>query len=667
MTIDEKKGGVAETGTDAAVTLPPTESVPPSVSDGEMSPPDTPAVDLPTGAADDSARPASRKSRFEPAPYVKQLPLRPGVYRMFDEADAILYVGKAKSLRARVSSYFRNKALDNKTLALVGRIQRIEVTVTASETEALLLEQSLIKELKPPYNIVFRDDKSYPYIYLSSEDEYPRLAFHRGAQKRKGRYFGPFPSAYSVRDSLNILQKVFRVRQCEDTFFKNRTRPCLQYQIKRCSGPCCDLVEPAQYADDVDDAARFLEGKSVQILEDYAVRMETAAAELAFERAAVYRDQISHLQRIQEQQYVVGGHGDIDVIAAVVNPGGICVLVMYIRGGRMLGNKTYFPAQRLLLSAADVLAAFIPQFYLSGQGGRDMPGEIVVNAALAERDLLTAALATNSARKVAISDSVRSHRRRWLDLATTNAEQALGTHLSNRDNVRSRFEALQDALGLEVMPQRLECFDISHSAGEATVASCVVFDGDGPLKSDYRRFNIDGITPGDDYAAMAQALRRRYTRLKKGEARMPDILVIDGGRGQLAEAEAVLAELGIEGVRLLGVSKGPERKAGMERIHLGGSGEVPLAADNPAMHLIQHIRDESHRFAITAHRARRGKKRTESFLEHIAGVGPKRRRALLRHFGGKDRVERASVEELAKVDGISQKLSQQIYDALHSG
>jgi excinuclease ABC subunit C len=603
---------------------------------------------------------------FDSKAFIKRLPSRPGVYRMFDEEEGILYVGKAKNLKNRVSSYFRSNALDSKTMALVSRIQKVETTVTGSETEALLLEQSLIKEYKPPYNIVFRDDKSYPYILLTTGDKYPRLAFHRGAQKKKGRYFGPFPSAYSVRDSLNILQKVFQVRQCEDTFFKNRARPCLQYQIKRCSGPCCGLISTEDYADDVQHAAMFLEGKNNAVMQDYANKMEDASDKLEFEKAAHYRDQVGHLRKIQEQQYVVGNQGDIDVHAVVINPGGVCVLVMFIRGGRMLGNKTFFPKTRLDENESEVLAAFLPQFYLSGSGGRETPPEVVVNARIEDKFVLEGALTSQSGRKVMISDNVRSHRKRWVNLAVTNAEQSLGSHMASRNNLQQRFQSLQEALSLEEMPGRLECFDISHTSGEATVASCVVFDQNGPLKSDYRRFNIDGITPGDDYAAMSQALSRRYTRIKKGEGLLPDILFIDGGKGQLSEAEKIFEELQIKGVTLVGIAKGPTRKAGLESLILSGGPELNLAQDNPGLHLIQHIRDESHRFAITAHRTRRGKKRTESVLEGIDGVGPKRRRSLLRHFGGSAQVASAGLEELAKVEGISRILAEHIYATLHN-
>jgi excinuclease ABC subunit C len=602
---------------------------------------------------------------FDHKSFLKTVPTRPGVYRMIGEDDEILYVGKAKNLKNRVSSYFRSTALAGKTMALVARILDVEYTVTNSETEALLLEQSLIKAHKPRYNIDIKDDKSYPYIYLSTEDDFPRLAFHRGAQKRPGRYFGPFPSAYSVRDSINILQKVFRVRTCEDTFFKNRSRPCLQYQIKRCSGPCCDLVTPDAYAEDVEHAIMFLEGKSKAVIDDYANKMDKASNNLEFGRAALYRDQISHLQRIQENQYVFGSEGDIDVIAAVVNPGGVCVLVMMIRGGRLLGSKTWFPRVGIEESPSEVLASFLPRFYLAGSSGREIPREIVVSAKVEDKDVIESALTEQTGRKVRIADNVRGHRQRWVDLAMTNAEQSLGGHLANRNNVYQRFEALQEALGLADMPERLECFDISHSAGEATVASCVVFDQNGPLKSDYRRFNIENITPGDDYAAMSQALSRRYTRIKKGEGRLPDILFVDGGKGQLSQAETILEELQIDGVIIVGVAKGPTRKAGMESLFVSGQEELVLSPDNSALHLIQHIRDESHRFAITAHRNRRGKKRQTSSLDGIDGVGPKRRRALLRHFGSAKRVEGASAEELSKVEGISRKLADHIYSTLH--
>ncbi len=614
---------------------------------------------------------------FDHQAFLKHLTSRPGVYRMLNQSGDLLYVGKAKNLKNRLSSYFRSTALAAKTLALVSRIQDVEITVTASEIEALLLEQSLITEYKPPFNIMFRDDKSYPWIYLSSRDEFPRLAFYRGARKKDGKYFGPFPSVQSVRDSLHILQKTFRVRQCEDTFFKNRSKPCLQYQIKRCSAPCCGLISPEDYADDVQHAQMFLDGKSDAVMTDYANKMDQASRAMKFEKAALYRDQIKRLQQIQERQYVVGKQGNLDVMAVAINPGGACVLVMFIRGGRLLGNKAFFPKNRREEAQAEVLAAFLPQFYLSPGRDRtnavtgsaratDIPSEIVLSHGVRDRLLFEETLGRESSHRVRISNRVRGHRKRWVALALTNAEQSLGSYLANSNNLQRRLSALQEALALPSVPTRLECFDISHSAGEATVASCVVFDQKGPLKSDYRRFNIEDITPGDDYAAMSQALRRRYTRIKKGEGRLPDLLFIDGGKGQLGEAEKVLEELQIAGVQLIAVAKGRARKAGNETLILPGGQTLKLAADNPGLHLIQHIRDESHRFAITAHRNRRDRKRKESLLEQIDGVGPKRRRALLRRFGDAARVQAASAEELAKVAGISSLLAEHIYTSLHN-
>jgi excinuclease ABC subunit C len=603
---------------------------------------------------------------FDAAAFLKTLTTKPGVYRMLDDCGEVLYVGKAKNLKNRVSSYFQKTAKDSKTMALVARIEDVSVTVTSSETEALLLEQSQIKAWRPPYNIIFKDDKSYPYIFLSTEDQYPRLAFHRGAQKKKGRYFGPFPSAYSVRDSLNVLEKAFLVRQCEDSYFKNRSRPCLQYQIKRCSGPCCELISEEAYRGDVNSAIKFLEGKNAEVMADYRARMDAASEQLEFERAAAYRDQIQHLRRIQEQQYVVSSGGDIDVVYAEQSPSGLCVLVMFIRKGRMLGNKTFYPNNRLDQGLGEVLTAFLAQFYLDDGKTLDLPDEIVVNALLSDKSLLVDTLSELKGKKIAVKDRVRGTRARWLEIASNTAQQALGSHVAKKDNLATRFKSLQEALSLETPPGRLECFDISHTQGEATVASCVVFNESGPLKSDYRLFNIEGITPGDDYAAMDQALRRRYARIQSGEGRLPDVLFIDGGKGQLTQAQRVLEELSVTGVRVIGIAKGPTRKAGLESlIELDGS-ELDMRPDDPGLHLIQHIRDESHRFAITGHRARRGKKRTESQLDGIAGIGPTRRRNLLRHFGGVKQVLSASQEELSKVEGVSQKLAAEIYATLHA-
>ena len=590
----------------------------------------------------------------------------PGVYRMFDAEGRLLYVGKANNLKKRLSSYFRKSGLAPKTAALVARISQIEITITANETEALLLEQTLIKEWRPPYNILLRDDKSYPYVFLSSEDEYPRLSIHRGAKKQKGRYFGPYPSALAIRESLNLLQKTFQVRQCEDSYFSNRTRPCLQYQIKRCKAPCVGLVSAEEYAADVRHSAMFLEGRSNQLADELRSAMERAAGELDFERAAELRDQIALLRRVQDQQSMEGGSGDVDVVAAVVSPGGACVNLISVRGGRVLGSKNFFPQVAIEEEGADVLAAFLAQYYL-GASERDLPAELIVNCVHEDFPALAAAIAAVRGRELAISHRVRGTRARWQQLAVTNAEQALAGRLANRQHVAARMEALGDALGMDEPPQRLECFDISHSSGEATVASCVVFGPEGPLKSDYRRFNIEGVSPGDDYAAMHQALTRRFRRLKDGEGKMPDILLVDGGKGQLNMAREVLQELAVVDLILLGVAKGVTRKPGLETLYLNDAEhEFTLPGNSPALHLIQQIRDEAHRFAITGHRARRGKARSTSSLEEVPGVGPKRRRELLKHFGGLQELSRASAEEIAKAPGISKKLAESIYAVLHS-
>ena len=603
---------------------------------------------------------------FDPKAFVSALTTHPGVYRMFNASNEVLYVGKAKNLKNRVGSYFRSSGLSAKTQALVQKITSIEVTVTNSETEALLLEQNFIKELKPPYNILLRDDKSYPYIFISIGEDYPRVSFHRGAKKKKGRYFGPYPSAGAVRESLNLLQKVFLVRPCEDSFFKNRSRPCLQYQIKRCSAPCVDHISPPDYQNDLAQAIMFLEGKSSALVKELGEKMEKASELLEFEQAAHFRDQIAHLQRVQEQQYVTNEAGDVDVIAAATASGGTCVQVLFIRGGRVLGNKTFYPKEFLAESASEVLAAFLPQFYMGNLHGRTIPAEVLVSSKLEDNAVIEQALSEYAEKKIKIVDQARGHRARWIKLAVTNADQALSAFLSNRQNILSRFESLQDALKLDTMPQRIECFDISHSSGEATVASCVVFDTNGPLKSDYRRFNIEGITGGDDYAAMAQALERRYTRIKKGEGKVPDLLLIDGGKGQITQAKTVFEELQLEGVMMLGVAKGTARKPGLESLIKEDFSEINVKHDSPALLLIQQIRDEAHRFAITGHRGRRAKARNESSLESIPGVGPKRRKELLKFFGGGQEVKKASAEELAKAPGISRKLGEEIYNYLHS-
>ncbi len=599
---------------------------------------------------------------FDSEDFLRTLTSRPGVYRMFDGDGQVLYVGKARNLKKRVSSYFRRSGLAPKTRALMKQMARVEVTVTATEAEALLLENNLIKLHRPRYNILLRDDKSYPYIYLSTDREYPRLSFHRGARKGKGRYFGPYPSSGAVRESLHLLQKMFRVRQCEDSFFANRSRPCLQYQIKRCTAPCVGLVSPEDYARDVHHTVLFLEGKSTALNAELVERMEQAAARLDYEQAAVYRDQIASLSRVQERQYVSGESGDMDIVAAAVSGGLACVQVFFIRHGVNLGNKVFFPRIPQHSTEAEVLSAFVAQYYLE----HPVPGRILLNHALPDADLIATALARKAERKVTLSARVRGERARWLDMAVENARQALAARLGSQAGMQRRLHLLQQALELDEPPNRIECFDISHSQGEGTVASCVVFDREGPRKSDYRRFNISDITPGDDYAAMEQALLRRYTRLKKEDAALPELLLIDGGKGQLSSARKVMDELQINEILLVGVSKGPARKAGMEILHIPSQGrELDLPPDSPALHLIQQIRDEAHRFAITGHRQRRARARNVSPLEGIPGVGPRRRQQLLKHFGGIQEVARAGVEDLGKVAGISRDLAQKIYDTFH--
>jgi len=598
---------------------------------------------------------------LDPRQILKQIPPRPGVYRMLDASGSALYVGKAKDLRRRVASYF-SRSLNRRLQTMAARIADIDVTVTRTEGEALLLENNLIKSLRPRFNVLLRDDKSYPYIRLTVRDRFPRLAFYRGSRKAADRFFGPYPSAWSVRETMQLLQKLFPVRQCEDGFFRNRSRPCLQYQIKRCSGPCVGLVTAEDYADDVAHTIKFLDGRADEVVDDLAERMERAAERLEFERAAVLRDQIATLQRIQQRQYVSGEGGDLDIVACVQEGGVSCVQVFFIRAGRNLGNKAFFPKTPDGTDGAGVMSAFLAQFY----GDKPIPPEIVVSPEPEDRDLLENAFTEQGARRVAIKPNVRSDRARWLEMARGNAILALKSRLGSRSGYARRLEALREAFELDEQPARMECFDVSHTGGERTVASCVVFDVEGPRKSDYRRFNIDGVTPGDDYAAMHQALTRRYTRVKQGEYPLPDLLFIDGGRGQLGAVREALQELAVSGVTLVGVSKGPDRRPGTEQLWLSGRHTaVILPADSPAMHLVQQIRDEAHRFAITGHRQRRAKARNKSVLEEIAGVGPMRRQRLLRQFGGIQGLTRAGVEDIARVEGVSRALAQQIYDAFH--
>ena len=604
------------------------------------------------------------QSNFDSETFLPSLTRRPGVYRMLDSEGDVLYVGKARNLRNRVTSYFRASGLATKTIALMNKVDDIQVTVTASETEALLLEQSLIKADRPMYNVLFRDDKSYPYICLT-EHTFPRLALHRGTKQQVGRYFGPYPSAGAVRESIQVLQKLFQLRSCEDGFYKNRSRPCLQHQIGRCSAPCVGRVESEDYAADVGLAQMFLEGRSRAVLQELKQRMESASKAREFEHAARYRDQIAQLRRIQENQYVHGESGEVDVFALAQDSSYTCVQGLFIRGGRVIGQRTWYPKNELDTPPGALLSSFVSQYYLASEG-RVIPKLVLTSIPLDEEELVESVLAGRSGRKVSVTSKVRAQRARWLEMARDNAALSLTSYVAERRNVFSRFVDLQELLELEDMPKRLECFDISHTSGEATVASCVVFDTNGPLKSDYRRFNIEGVTAGDDYAAMEQALRRRYRRLKEGEAVLPDLLVIDGGQGQLGKAAGVLSELQVDDIGLIGVAKGPARKAGLEKILLYGQGELSVPATSGSMHLLQHIRDEAHRFAITGHRGRRAKNRRRSALDGIAGIGPKRKRELMAYFGSLATIKGASSEEIAKVPGISQKLADDIYGALHA-
>jgi excinuclease ABC subunit C len=605
-------------------------------------------------------------SEFDFQQFLKTVTRQAGVYQMFGSDEKILYVGKAKNLKNRLSSYFRQAEQPIKTQALVEKIAHIQVTITETETAALVLEQNLIKALRPPYNILLKDDKSYPYIFISA-GAYPRISFHRGMKRKKGDYYGPFPNASAVYQSLSFIQKTFRVRQCEDSVFANRTRPCLQYQINRCTAPCVKFIDEAAYQEDMAHAALFLKGEAGELMSQLADKMESAAAGLEFEQAGHYRDQISALRQIQTDHDIESGKGQIDIFAMAYQGGWICIHLLYIRHGRILGSKSFFPHNKLDLPPNEFLAGFLEQFYIAYQN-RELPKEVIINYPL-ERDqkaLLEAAITERHGKKVILSHKVRAQRNKWLLTAVTAAEQNLVAHLNTKQNLQQRFIALQEVLSLDEIPQRLECFDISHTFGELTVASCVVFDQNGALTSDYRRFNIDGITGGDDYAAMEQALSRRYTRLQEGEGVLPDILVIDGGRGQLNTARAVLSELGVNQVMIVGIAKGTTRKAGFETLILESGKEKVLNSDSAALHLLQEIRDEAHRFAITGHKQRRDKKRKTSTLEGIEGVGAKRRRELLRHFGGIQEVKSASIDDLAKVAGISKKIAEDIYSALHN-
>jgi excinuclease ABC subunit C len=583
---------------------------------------------------------------------------------MLDVDGQILYVGKARNLKSRVASYFQPSNVQPKVQALIAKTASMEVTITNSETEALLLEYNVIKKHRPRFNVVLRDDKSFPYLHLETNHEFPRLNFYRGSRKEPGKYFGPYPSAGAVRDTLQQLQKLFRIRNCDDAYFANRSRPCLQYQIQRCTAPCVGLVSKEHYARDVGAAIKVLEGRNDEVSEDLGRRMEAAAERLDFEEAAQLRDQLAKLKVIQAQQIVTAGADhDADVIAIAAANGEYCVALMFVRAGRSLGSTTFFP-KAPFAELPEVLAAFVMQYYLE----RDAPAEIIVEQDFDEMQLLESTLAERSSHKVRICSSVRGIRARWLEMTRNNAEQALTMRRLARAGIESSLEDLREAFDLEEAPSRLECFDISHTGGTDTVASCVVFGVEGPLKSDYRRFNISGIQPGDDYAAMYQALTRRYKRIRDGEIVKPDVLLIDGGKGQLAEAAKVLDELGVEGISLIGVAKGVDRRAGQEQLFLlGQDTPIILPPDSRALHLIQRVRDEAHRFAISGHRRKRAKRHNQSILETIPGLGPVKRRELLKQFGGLQGILRAGIDDFIQIRGLGRELAQVIYEHLHPG
>lgn len=605
--------------------------------------------------------------QFDAKSFLKSVTSQPGVYRMYDAGGTVIYVGKAKDLKKRLTSYFRGNLASRKTEALVEAIRQIDVTVTHTETEALLLEHNYIKLYQPRYNVLLRDDKSYPYISLSA-DAHPRLASHRGAKHAKGEYFGPFPNGYAVRETLSLLQKIFPVRQCENSVYRNRSRPCLQYQIGRCLGPCVTgLVSEEEYAQQIEYVRLFLSGKDDQVLNQLVARMESASISLKFEEAARLRDQIQAVRRVTERQFVSNNGDDLDVIGVAFDNGMACLHVLFIRQGKVLGSRSYFPKVPNGTELAEVVQTFVGQFYLQGSQARTLPTDILLDFTLPEKDLLSDSLTGLAGRKVSIQSKPRGDRARYLKLARTNASTALVSKLSQQSTIHQRLKALAEILDLPEIT-RMECFDISHTMGEQTVASCVVFDRNGPLRAEYRRYNITGITPGDDYAAMNQVLRRRYGKDLE-ESKIPDVILIDGGKGQLGQAKNVFADLDVAWDKdrpiLLGIAKGTDRKAGLETLFFEPEGEgFNLPPDSPALHVLQHIRDDSHNHAITGHRNKRAKVKNTSALETIDGIGPKRRQMLLKYMGGLQPLMNASVDEIAKVPGISQLLAEKIFYSL---
>ena len=597
---------------------------------------------------------------FDGKAFVKGLSTAPGVYRMIAADDAVLYVGKASALKNRVASYFNASPKSPRIATMLAQVARMEVTVTRTETEALLLENQLIKSLKPRYNVQLRDDKSYPYVLLTSES-WQRIGLHRGPRAVPGRYFGPYASVGAVRETLNLMHKLFRLRSCEDSVFRNRSRPCLQHQIGRCSAPCVGLVTPEDYAESVRRACLFLDGRSDELSDELGKAMESASERLEFEEAARLRDLMQSIRSLQARQYVDGRAADLDVLAVAMQDAAACVLLLAFRDGRNLGTRAFFPKTGGSTDPAEVLAAFVSQYYAE----QAPPREIVLDRDIPDRELIEEALSLTGDRKVQIKTSVRGERAGYVDLARRNAEMSLASERTSHAAQRARAEALRDLLALPALPARIECFDISHTMGEATVASCVVFDSEGPVRGQYRRYNIAGIEPGDDYAAMHQAIDRRFRRAVEEQGVMPEVLLIDGGAGQVAQARTALDDLGVEGVALVGVAKGPARRPGDEELLLPDGRVVHPGAESPALQLVQQVRDEAHRFAITGHRGRRQKTRSTSRLEDIPGIGPRRRAALLKHFGGLGGLKAAGMEEIARVEGVNAALAARIYASLH--
>lgn len=604
---------------------------------------------------------------FDSKSFLTTVTEQPGVYRMYNAEAVVIYVGKAKNLKKRLSSYFRKNLDSEKTRALVSHIDQIDVTITHTETEALILEHNYIKQYLPKYNVLLRDDKSYPYIFISGH-QHPRLSIHRGVKKRKGEYFGPYPDSGAVRETLHLLQKIFPVRQCEDSVYANRTRPCLMYQIGRCAAPCVSSVISTEEYDELVQYVRlFLQGKDKQVIETLIKKMEQASTTLQFEKAAMFRDQIQAIRRVQEQQFVSEDSvEDMDALGFAQENGIACVHILMIRGGKVLGSRSHFPKIPRNTTQSEVFSSFMSQYYLSHNEGRTIPSRIILNDGLMnETEVLSQALVQLSSKKVTISINPTGARNRYLRLANTNALTAITTKINHKMTINQRYKALREELGMENIA-RMECFDISHTMGESTVASCVVFNQEGPVKQEYRRYNISGITGGDDYAAMGQVLERRYSKQLDVD-KIPDVIFIDGGKGQLNRAVEIISAHWTEWPkrpRLLGIAKGVTRKPGLETIITVEGDEFNLPSDAPALHLIQHIRDESHNHAIAGHRAKRGKTRRTSVLEGIEGIGTKRRQALLKYMGGLQELKRASIEDIAKVPGISVSLAEKIYSSL---